>query len=207
MRVTSARLESIRHKSADPTRPWYGNRRPMRGVWPWMSTLPVLRAAVLFVAIIGLTACSVGGAPTPGPSELIDPNPNARVGNEPSVGGGGLPGPGANGELTVPQPGQLDVHPVTAESLEAAVDGRRVTIKVSWTSGIEPCYVLDSIRVDEGEKAFAIMVNEGHAPGDSVCIEIAKFKFALVDLGELEPGTYTISDATGGAAPIEVIVG
>ena len=39
-----------------------------------------------------------------------------------------------------------------------------------------------------------------------MCIELAEFKRALVDLGELEPGTYTISDATGGAAPISVTV-
>jgi hypothetical protein len=66
--------------------------------------------------------------------------------------------------------------------------------------------VLDTIVVDQGEMAFAITLQEGHAPGDNICIEIAKFKFALVDLGELEPGTYTISDGTGGAAPIQVVV-
>ena len=157
------------------------------------------------VAVLVLGACAAGAA-TPAPSEVIDPNPNAPVGGEPPVGGGGQPIPGGTGELTIPQPGQLDVHPMNAETLEAAVDGRRVTIKVSWTSGIEPCYVLDSIQVDEGDKAFAITVIEGHAAGDNVCIDIAKFKFALVDLGELEPGTYTISDATGSAAPIEVTV-
>lgn len=161
---------------------------------------------LLLTIAIALGACSAG-ATTPGPSELIDPNPNAPVGNEPPIDGGGQPGPGIGGELTVPQPGQLDVHPVMAESLEAAVDGRGVTIKVSWTSGIEPCYVLDTIVVDEAEKAFALTVREGHTPGDNVCIDIAKFKFALVDLGELDAGTYTISDATGGAPPIEVIVG
>ena len=34
----------------------------------------------------------------------------------------------------------------------------------------------------------------------------AKFKIALVDLGELTPGTYTVSDSTGGAEPIQVVV-
>ena len=32
-------------------------------------------------------------------------------------------------------------------------------------------------------------------------------KKAKVDLGDLEPGTYTISDSQGGATPIEVVVG
>ena len=98
------------------------------------------------------------------------------------------PMPGGNGELTVPRPGQLDVHPVPAETLEAAVDGRNVTIRISWTSGVEPCYVLDTIVVDTGGPGFAITLLEGHAPGDNVCIEIAKSKTALVDLGELDPG-------------------
>jgi hypothetical protein len=39
-----------------------------------------------------------------------------------------------------------------------------------------------------------------------VCIEIAKTKQALVELGELEPGTYTISDGTDTAASIQVTV-
>jgi hypothetical protein len=89
--------------------------------------------------------------------------------------------------------------------LEAQVDGRSVTIRITWTSGVEPCYVLDTIVVNRGEHAFAITLREGRGPGDVACIEIAKTKHAFVDLGDLEPGTYTISDAMGGAAPIEVV--
>ena len=54
--------------------------------------------------------------------------------------------------------------------------------------------------------AFTIGLFEGHAPGDNVCIDIAKVKHALVDLGDLEPGTYTIGDAGGRATPIQVVV-
>ena len=35
---------------------------------------------------------------------------------------------------------------------------------------------------------------------------IAKTMRTRVDLGELDPGTYTITDTTGGADPIQVIV-
>ncbi len=35
---------------------------------------------------------------------------------------------------------------------------------------------------------------------------IAKVMTTRVDLGELDPGTYLITDATGGADPIQVIV-
>jgi hypothetical protein len=107
----------------------------------------------------------------------------------------------------VPKPGQLDVHPVPAETLAARVDGRRVVVTIGWTSGVEPCSVLDSIVVERGERSYAFTLREGHGPGEVACIAIAMMKTAEVDLGELEPGTYTISDATGGAAPIEVRVG
>jgi hypothetical protein len=71
---------------------------------------------------------------------------------------------------------------------------------------VEPCYVLDSVVVTPGDHAFAITLREGHGPGDVACIEIAVQKHTIVELGELDPGTYTITDATGGAAPIEVVV-
>jgi len=168
-----------------------------------MTTARLIGSTGLLVVML-VAACSQGAASAPTTTEPIATNPDTPVGNEPPAGGGGNPGVG--GELTVPQPGQLDVHAVSADSLEAAVDGRRVTVRIAWTSGVEPCSVLDTILVDQGEMAFAITLQEGHAPGDNICIEIAKFKFALVDLGELGPGRYTISDGTGGAAPIQVVV-
>jgi hypothetical protein len=179
-----------------------------------MNVAAILRTTAIVTAALILVACTAaGGSPSdPGNGDPGSPGPSAVAPQDQDPAGSHDPilvdpVPGGSGELTIPQPGQLDARPVPAESLEAGVDGQRVTIKISWTSGIEPCYVLDSIRVDEGDMAFAIMVIEGHAPGDNVCIEIAKFTFALIGLGELAPGAYTISDAAGGAAPIEVVVG
>jgi hypothetical protein len=176
-----------------------------------MSIPTALRTTIIVVAtVLVLAACGTAGSTGSAPSDPGTIDPETPIGSgvepgEPGLGGGGNPGAGA--EPTVPQPGQLDVHPVPAESLEAAVDGRRVTVRISWTSGVEPCNVLDSIGVDRSGTAFAITLREGHGPGDNICIEIAKFKFTLLDLGELEPGTYSITDWTGGAAPIEVVVG
>ena len=79
-------------------------------------------------------------------------------------------------------------------------------LTVTWTSGVEPCYVLDSIVVQRGDHTFAITLREGHGPGDAVCIEIAETKRAMVDLGEVEPGTWTITDTEGGAAPIAITI-
>lgn len=182
---------------------------------PAMSTLPYRRSLVglTFAAVVLVAACG-GGTTASGSDDAASPiasAPELPISGEPSAGGGdnlggGVP-VGGDGELTSPQPGQLDLHPVAAESLESAVDGRHVTIRITWTSGIEPCNVLDSIAVEPGEMAFSITLREGHAPGNNICIEIAKQKHALVNLGELDPGTYTISDAMGGATPIQVVVG
>lgn len=106
----------------------------------------------------------------------------------------------------VPKPGQVDPHPIPADSLSAVVDGRRVVVTVAYVSGVEPCNVLDSIIVTTGDHSFDIVLREGHAPGDGMCIEIAEFKRAHVDLGELAPGTYTITNGSDGAAPIQVVV-
>jgi hypothetical protein len=173
-----------------------------------------LPLGLLLALCLPIAACSAGGSAT-NPGTIVTPipspiatGPDVPVSSEPGAGGGGDPGmPGVGKiELTVPKPGQLDVHPVTAQLLEAFVDGRHVTIRVTWTSGVEPCNILDSIGLERGHAAIGIVVREGHAPGNNVCIEIAMQKRALVDLGELDPGTYTISDSTGAAAPIQVVV-
>jgi hypothetical protein len=162
------------------------------------------RRALPALLIVGLLVAACGGGAS---SPSVDPlgDPNTPASQEP-IGDPPPPGGPVTGELTIPQPGQLDVHPVAAEHLEAQVIGRAVTVRVTWTSGVEPCYVLDSIAVERAGTTFIVTVLEGHGPGDNVCIEIAKTKQALVDLGELEPGTYTINDGTNTAASIEVTV-
>ena len=157
-----------------------------------MTTQRVFRTAVLpFAVAILLAACSTGGASTaPAATELLP-------GGGPGIGGGAP---------TIPQPGQLDVRPIAADTLEAQVNGRRVVVTVHFTSGVEPCHVLDSVLVAKAPGSFAITLREGTGPGDVVCIQIAELKRVQVDLGELEPDTYTITDTTGGAAAIQVVV-
>jgi hypothetical protein len=176
------------------------------------------RALGLVLAVLvvpALAACSSAGAPSVGrpPSEPAasaapSQDPNTPVGiDQPPSEDPALIDP--LGRVVVPKPGQLDVRAIPAQTLSAAVAGRRVTLTIDYSSGVEPCYILDSIVVAVGADGgtFAITLREGHGPGDVVCIEIAQSKRAIVDLGELAPGTYTISDAAGGAAPISVIVG
>jgi hypothetical protein len=160
--------------------------------------------AMLAVTMLAVAACSTSGTTSPpAASATNDPGNPAGTAVAPAVE---LPPP-ANSELVVPKPGQLDVREIPADLLEAEVDGRSVTIRITFISGVEPCYVLDTIVVTRGDHAFAVALRQGHAPGDFVCIDIAVTKHVLVDLGDLDPGTYTITDAMGGAAPIEVVVG
>jgi hypothetical protein len=162
-----------------------------------------------------LAACSssaaspAGSAPNVAPASLApseDPDTSVGIGLPAASDDPALIDP--LGRVVTPKPGQLDVRAIPAQTLSAAVDGRRVTLTIDYTSGVEPCYILDSIVVAVGAdtKTFDITLREGHGPGDVMCIEIAEFKRAMVELGELAPGTYTISDAAGGAAPITVTV-
>jgi glucose/arabinose dehydrogenase len=178
------------------------------------------RALGLVLAVLvvsALAACSSAGASPAGPASPSEPAASVAPSEDPNTSVGiDLPAPSDDpalidpiGKVVVPKPGQLDVRAIPAQTLSAAVAGRRVTLTIDYTSGVEPCYVLDSIVVAVGADAgtFAITLREGHGPGDVVCIEIAESKRAIVDLGDLAPGTYTISDAAGGAAPITVTVG
>jgi hypothetical protein len=155
---------------------------------------------------VGVPASAMPSVPPPssGPSQPSSGDPNGSIGSPVGIGSSGSFDPA--GRIVIPMPGQLDVHPLSASSLSATVEGRRVVVTVHYASGIEPCSILDSIVVAPGVGTFAITLREGHGPGNVVCIMIAEFKRAIVDLGTLAPGTYTISDATGGAPAITVMV-
>lgn len=181
------------------------------------TTRPALGITALLVCL-AIAACSGGGgstgSPSPTPSSPVlsaapsaapvastSPDPGGSTGNLPS----GDPGVGEP-RIVTPKPGQLDVHPIAADRFAATVDGRKVVVEIRYASGVEPCYVLDSILVQKGDHSFAITLRQGHAPGDAVCIQIAEIVRSFVDLGELDPGTYTITDTQNGATPITVAV-
>ena len=114
--------------------------------------------------------------------------------------------PGQAGELVVPKPGQLDVHPVGADLLSATVDGSTITVEATWTSGVEPCNVLDSIVVDRGDGEFTITLREGHGPEEIACIAIAQQHRTRFEIPDVPAGTWTIRDGQGLAPEIEVVV-
>jgi hypothetical protein len=205
----------------------------MPAVSPPMTTQPhPLRRLLLALAVTTavVAACSSGAAPA-APVASLPPSASAPPSSVPSVdpgsGGGGSvggnPGSGVGGggaivdptpvdpaagapTIVIPKPGQKNPHPVAPITLQASVDGRHVLVKVSWWSGVEPCNVLDSLRVDRSGTDIAITIIEGSSDLNAMCIEIAQLKATIVDLGDLEPGTYTISAPNSEAAPIQVTI-
>lgn len=159
-----------------------------------MNTIRRLAGPLLVVV---LAAACTGGA---------DPSPSAAPSATPPAATPPAATPGNGDGFVIPKPGQLDPRPVPMDGLSATVDGRRVIVTATWTSGVEPCYVLDTIIVDKDGSTYTITLREGHGPDDVACIEIAQQKATQVDLGELDPGTYAIVDGAGGAAAIEVVV-
>jgi len=168
------------------------------------ATLP---AGPTPVPMPGSSGASGGDPGQPGDGGGVAPGDPG----DPGPGGGGVdPGPGgmpddAQATIVTPVAGLVDIHDVGAASLRAAVDGRRVTVKLAWWSGVEPCSVLAGVGIVRDGSTFTLTVREGSAARDVACIEIAVFKATIVGLGALDPGTYTIR-AHGDAAPVEVTV-
>jgi hypothetical protein len=193
-----------------------------------------LRAAVgglLLIVILAGCGGAASSAPTDGSSKEPGPTavPGDQGGGSGGGGGGGTGGntgtgggvvnpggpdvpppnpiPGDDGAtIVVPVAGQLDPSPSFVNSLLVNVDARHVTVRLSWYSGVEPCYILDSVRMVRDGNTITLSVLEGHGPGDNMCIEIAMLKATIVDLGELEPGTYVIQANPGDAQPVTVEV-
>ena len=178
-----------------------------------MNDLRVVRrlgAGLLSLTLL-LAACGSAAAPS-APTTPVEPSPDTPTGAPaseapaPSDGAGGIV-PGDGPKLVVPKPGQLDVRTVAADELTARVEGSSIFVTASWTSGVEPCNVLDQVVVTKGAGAFSIELREGHGPEDVMCIAIAETHITEIEIPDVGPGTYQITDAAGGAAPIEVTVG
>jgi hypothetical protein len=83
-----------------------------------------------------------------------------------------------------PTPGMSGLYPRAFDNAVVGDDDRTLTI-FFW-SGVEPCYVLDHVDVDDGPGAITVTLFEGHdaSAGDVACIEIALLKKVVVQLDE-----------------------
>jgi hypothetical protein len=181
-----------------------------------------LRLGLALVAALSITlaACAGAAAPTrpasppasapasPSPSGggSASTGPDSPVGAPSDPGAGGGSGSGGGDVPLIPRPGTIDPHPVAVEKIERSIDGRHVTVKLTWTSGVAPCYVLDSVIVSRDGNDIALTVVEGSADPNAMCIELAQTKSTIVDLGELEPGEYTIAATDSQIPPVTITV-
>ena len=171
------------------------------------TTLARLALPMALLAALSLTiaACSSGAAasaPPTGSPVASDPDGSVTSPSDPGAGGSGS----GSDNIVIPKPGTIDPHPVAVEKIEPSVDGRHVTVKLTWTSGVAPCYVLDEVIVNRDGNDIALTVVEGAGEKGAICIEIAEQKATIVDLGELEPGDYTISATDSDVPPVMITV-
>lgn len=156
--------------------------------------------AIATLALV-LAACSAGGASS-APTEPAASEPPADSG-EPGIG---HPQHGG-AELVEPQPGQHNVHPVALERLDATASGTTVSVDAHWTSGVDPCYVLDQVQVNvNDDQTVDVTVVEGTSDPDAICVMMAVAKHTIVSFEVPGTGTWTIRDSQGGAPPVEVVV-
>lgn len=170
-----------------------------------MNTNPpfILRALLLaaLVAACGGAATASGTPSSAPPSDPPAASPSPELEAPP-----GAPG-GPEAELVAPQPGQQNVSAVPIERFEAQAEGRTVTIAIYWASGVAPCSVLDQVILDVEPGTIAVTIREGTSDPNAICTLALQAKYTIVSL-EVDPGTYTIRDASGGpAAPVEVTAG
>ena len=84
--------------------------------------------------------------------------------------------PYTGAEPVEPRSGMDGVAPIPFDKVVVGADDR--TLTVYFWSGVEPCYVLDHVDVDENAGAITITLFQGHDPSavSAVCIEIAVLK-------------------------------
>ncbi|GAA3792199.1 hypothetical protein GCM10022226_09240 [Sphaerisporangium flaviroseum] len=94
---------------------------------------------------------------------------------------------GATTPAAAPSPTKPKGHTITPrkvrwEKAKPSRDGRR--LKIVWWSGVEPCNVLDRVKVRETAKTVTVTLYEGRARGsrDVACIQIAIQKTTTVKL-------------------------
>jgi len=135
------------------------------------------------------------------------------VGGNPGVTPNPITGPGGSG-IVIPAPSPTDVMPVA--NLKAVHDVRAGDLKVTtqdghlmatilWWSGPPPCSALAEVKVAQTGTTFALSVREGALQLGVACPALAMSKRTTVDLGQVAPGTYTVS-ATGVDATVTIII-
>jgi hypothetical protein len=159
------------------------------------ATIAAVIALSVLLAVVAAGARSPkasGPRPQPcGVETVTGTGPDAGVAYTPCPGQEppGTPQP----QVVVPRSGMDNVHARPFDTATVGDDGRTVTI--DFVSGVEPCSVLDHVKVQYGSKTVTLTLFEGSDPSAKTvaCIEIGVFKRVVITLDE-PLGDRTITD-------------
>jgi hypothetical protein len=92
------------------------------------------------------------------------------------------------------------VHPIRWQLVDVARDDR--TLTVTFTTGVEPCYVLDHVYVVSTATAVTVTLYQGHDPGSKgvACTDIGIFASVSQALDEPLAGRRIVDGAAEGKA-------
>jgi hypothetical protein len=79
-----------------------------------------------------------------------------------------------------PQGGTFDPHKVRWISAKPIKKGRY--LRITWWSGVAPCWVLDRVKVKETAKKVTVTLYEGRDKDAGMCILVAVKKTTIVKL-------------------------
>ncbi|WP_433221718.1 hypothetical protein [Microtetraspora malaysiensis] len=122
-------------------------------------------AATLLIAIGGTASASVASA-------SIDLASGTPASDLPASTGATAP--------VKPKGGTVDPRKVRWTSAKPIRNGRY--LRVTWWSGVEPCTVLDRVRVKETRKKVTVTLYEGRGKDAQMCVMIAVRKSTIVKL-------------------------
>jgi hypothetical protein len=139
---------------------------------------PRATGLILLAGLLTATSLQAGGASAAGAP------PDRAVSSRPGVVPSPSPGNPGQPQTVTPRPGMRNVHPIPWDHAVPDASGRRV--RIEYTTGVEPCHVLDHVDVRSSRSAVTITLFEGSDPtaANQYCIEIAVQRATDVTLGQ-----------------------
>ena len=145
-------------------------------------------------ASLALTGC---GEPSPDSTAPTSPDDGVTSTVLPSPTATPSWGSDESAKLVTPQPGTIKPRAIAWQRAKPGADGR--SVRIFFTSGVEPCYVLDHVKVNYLAERIMVTLYEGSQRGALTqgCIALAVFK--AVDVRLDQPiGKRTFGDGAPG---------
>ena len=149
------------------------------------------------VAVLAVIAAAVLGACGDDDDTSLD-TPTSDGSLDPPAGDANPEAP--ERRLLEPTPGLVDPIPSAIESY-AELEG--TTLELRFYSGVEECYGLDRVDVEELDATVTVTVFVGRRPEAEVCIEIAESVATKVDLAAPLAGRTLVDGSTGEPIPVD----